>query len=129
MAHRKIHQDIQTDFLEHLNLKEGIQGPKIMIKPIIYRRKSVRTSRGSLKGIENAGPRAKSKSLFKQRMEAKRQQKKNREAQPSKSTAVSSCCHSDAMDVSNPTVNQDEDLKKIHLENSRRLAELRIVSF
>ena len=110
-------------------MKEGIQGPKIMIKPIIYRRKSVRTSRGSLKGIENAGPRAKSKSLFKQRMEAKRQQKKNREAQPSKSTAVSSCCHSDAMDVSNPTVNQDEDLKKIHLENSRRLAELRIVSF
>ena len=56
-------------------------------------------------------------------MEAKRQQKKNREAQPS------TCCDSDAMDVSNPTVNQDEDLKKIHLENSRRLAELRIVSF
>merc|ERR1712227_1140263 len=52
------------------------------------------------------------------------EQNQNREAQPSKSTAVSSCCHSDAMDVSNPTVNQDEDLKKIHLENSRRLAEL-----
>ena len=78
-----------------------------------------------MKGIENTGPRAKSKSLFKQRMEAKRQQKKNREAQPSKST----CCDSDAMDVSNPTVNEDEDLKKIHLENSRRLAELRRVPF
>ena len=76
-----------------------------------------------MKGIENTGPRAKSKSLFKQRMEAKRQQKKNREAQPS------TCCDSDAMDVSNPTVNEDEDLKKIHLENSRRLAQLRIVSF
>lgn len=62
-------------------------------------------------------------------MEAKRQQKKNREAQPSKSTAGGSCCDSDAMDVSNPTVNEDEDLKKIHLENSRRLAQLRIVSF
>ena len=62
-------------------------------------------------------------------MEAKRQQKKNREAQPSKSTTGGSCCDSDAMDVSNPTVNEDEDLKKIHLENSRRLAELRIVLF
>ena len=62
-------------------------------------------------------------------MEAKRQQKKNREAQSPKSTAGGSCCDSEAMDVSNPTVNEDEDLKKIHLENSRRLAQLRIVSF
>ena len=62
-------------------------------------------------------------------MEAKRQQKKNCEAQPSKSNPGGSCCDSEAMDVSNPTVNEDEDLKKIHLENSRRLAQLRIVSF
>ena len=56
-------------------------------------------------------------------MEAKRQQKKNRESQPSKSTENTFCSGSDdPMDISNP--NEDEDLKKIHLENSRRLAEL-----
>ena len=54
-------------------------------------------------------------------MEAKRQQKKNREAQPLKSTLDTS----DSMDISIPK--NDDDLKKIHLENSRRLAELRKV--
>ena len=57
-------------------------------------------------------------------MEAKRQQKKNREAQSSKYTPDSS----DSMDISNPKNDgDDDDLKKIHLENSRRLAELRKV--
>ena len=57
-------------------------------------------------------------------MEAKRQQKKNREGQTSKSTENTLCSgDNDPMDISNPK-NQDEDLKKIHLENSRRLAEL-----
>ena len=57
-------------------------------------------------------------------MEAKRQQKKNREVQPSKSTENTFCSGGDdPMDISNPK-SEEEDLKKIHLENSRRLAEL-----
>lgn len=78
-----------------------------------------------LEGIENTGPRAKTKSLFKQRMEAKRNQKKNRDTQPSKYSGdiEDSCCDSDAMYPSS-SIHEDEDLKKIHLENSRRLAEL-----